>query len=141
MDETNITTTTTDKALGWDNPYVCVTFFCRICNLEQAQDEEEWQKHFNSHIINPPQVNFILFLTFFFSSLLFSPLCFLVKTVQKQKFLCTQKFNLQHLQHFFIYFFQLVIFRTSKQKRQTKRNNVLKYAQTQMCHGSRRLIV
>jgi len=42
--------TATDKELGWENPYVCVTFFCRICKVELLFNEEDWKTHFHSHI-------------------------------------------------------------------------------------------
>ena len=57
MNVADISQTETDKSLGWANPYVCVSFVCRICNAEQSYNEDEWLKHFNSHIINPPQVS------------------------------------------------------------------------------------
>ncbi|XP_066912291.1 uncharacterized protein [Clytia hemisphaerica] len=51
-DDTDVNATTTDKIFGWDNPYVCISFFCRICKDEQIFDEDEWRTHFNSHLVN-----------------------------------------------------------------------------------------
>ena len=40
------------QRLNWNNPYVLISFFCRICNKEQMfhQYETKWKEHFMTHI-------------------------------------------------------------------------------------------
>ena len=47
-----------DTLLHWDNPYVRITFFCRICKEEQPfnHQDEKWKKHFMEHIRFETQV-------------------------------------------------------------------------------------